>query len=397
MDWVLTLAMVALTALGLTFIKSACEAAEEGSPQSLPVRQMVWIAVGLAAYFSAAVINYREIAHWALWGYALALALLIVVLLVGPRIYGARRWLFVMGIGIQPSELAKLTTLVLLASLLSFPGLEIRSAQAILLSFAMVAAPTLLIVKEPDLGTAMVFVPAAMAIMFMAGVPARALLSVVVCGLLMVALMIGAALLPERLGLGRETKHRIWKLTGLAEYQRARIQVFLRPGHDPLGAGWSRRQSQIAVGSGGMWGKGLKKGTQNILGFLPRSVAHTDFIFSVIGEEKGFAGAVAVLGLYAVLFWRCARAAIAAEDSLGRLLCGGILVMLFFHVFTNIGMTIGIMPVTGLPLPLISYGGSFMVTTMASLGIVQSVVVRSRPPDRGVLDRHLPTRSDVLR
>jgi len=203
--------------------------------------------------------------------------------------------------------------------------------------------------------------------------------------------------LPGKLDLDAETQERIWQVTGLSDYQRTRIRVFLQPEYDPLGAGWSRRQSEIAVGSGGTWGKGFRKGTQNILGFVPRSVAHTDFIFSVIAEEKGFFGAVCLLGLYGLVVWRTAAAAYRASDTFGRLLCVGVALVLFLHVFINVGMTIGTMPVTGLPLPLVSYGGSFAVVAMTLLGIVQSVHMRSLPRREGVFFRDLPTRADVLK
>jgi rod shape determining protein RodA len=397
MDWILTAVMIVLTVSGVIFVNSACYAGEDGGGRALCGRQIVWATVGLAAYFSVAMIGHRNLAGWALWGYLLALVLLVVVLVAGPRIYGAKRWLFFFGASVQPSEIAKLATLLLLASVLSFTGLEMRSLSVVLLSLAIVGLPMLLIMKEPDLGTAMVFVPAALAMMFMAGVPVRYLAGLLILGLLLVALIVSAVLLPERFDLDRSVQERIWKITGLTEYQRTRVRVFLQPGHDPLGAGWSRRQSQIAVGSGGLLGKGLKKGTQNILGFLPRSVAPTDFIFSVIGEETGFVGAIGILSLYTVLFWRLARVAFMAQDSLGRLLCVGVLVLLFSHVFTNVGMTMGLMPVTGLPLPLISYGGSFIVITMTSLGVVQSVCVRSCPRSGGVVDGRRPMRTDVLR
>jgi rod shape determining protein RodA len=164
----------------------------------------------------------------------------------------------------------------------------------------------------------------------------------------------------------------------LSEYQKNRILVYLNVTKDPLGAGWNKLQSQIAVGSGGLFGKGYLKGTQNILGFLPRTVAPTDFIYSVVAEETGFAGSLVLLALYTTLIMRCMRAAVRARDRLGRLLAAGISVLIFTHVFVNIAMTVGLMPITGLPLPLMSYGGSFMVSTMIALGLAQSVYLRRR-------------------
>jgi len=164
----------------------------------------------------------------------------------------------------------------------------------------------------------------------------------------------------------------------LTEYQKNRILVYLNVNADPLGAGWNKLQSQIAVGSGGLFGKGYLKGTQNILGFLPRTVAPTDFIYSVVAEESGFAGSLLLLALYITVVMRCMRAAVAARDTFGRLLSAGVGVLIFSHVFVNIAMTIGLMPITGVPLPLMSYGGTFMVSIMTALGLVQSVSLRRR-------------------
>ncbi len=214
--------------------------------------------------------------------------------------------------------------------------------------------PFLLIVKEPDLGTAAMLIPVAFMMMFAAGVPLKHML-----------ILAGIGLLLMPFG---------WFLLG--NYQKERVLVFLNPNRDPLGAGWNKIQSGIAVGSGGFSGKGYLKGTQNVLGFLPRTVAPTDFIYSVIAEETGFVGSAILLFLYALLLWSCVRAALVARDRFGRLLAVGVGSLLFCHAFVNMAMTIGLLPITGLPLPLISYGGSFMVAIMIGLGIVQSVYVR---------------------
>jgi rod shape determining protein RodA len=163
---------------------------------------------------------------------------------------------------------------------------------------------------------------------------------------------------------------------------KKRVLTFAFPDRDPLGAGWNKRQSEIAVGSGGLWGKGYLNGTQNVLGFLPRSVSSTDFIFSVIAEETGFVGSLVLLGLYLGVFGAVATTGFLCRDSVGRLVCAGVGTLLFVHVFVNIAMTVGRVPITGLPLPLISYGGSFTISTMAMLGLVQSVAVHGQRPDR---------------
>jgi rod shape determining protein RodA len=211
----------------------------------------------------------------------------------------------------------------------------------------------------------MILLPIIMAILFCAGIPLRPLLVLIGTGgtalLILVAWLI---FFPES--------------CPLEDYQKNRILVYLNIIQDPLGSGWNKLQSQIAVGSGGWFGKGYLKGTQNILGFLPRTVAPTDFIYSVVSEETGFAGSSLLLVLYTTVVVRCMRAAVLARDTFGRLLAVGTGVLIFSHVFVNIAMTIGLMPITGVPLPLMSYGGTFMVSTMTALGLVQSVYLRRR-------------------
>ena len=248
----------------------------------------------------------------------------------------------------------------------------------------VLGVPLMLVLLEPDLGTAMISVPVTFIMMFVAGVPLRILLSFVGSGLLGVLIIVTAMFLPAKLGVSPEGQERIMHLTFLRAHQRDRIETFFHPDKDPLGTGWNKTQSEIAVGSGGMWGKGFKQGTQNILGFLPKSVAHTDFIYSVIAEEKGFLGSLTILILFGTLIAAGMQVAVMARDRLGRLLCVGMVSMIFCHVFINIAMTVGLMPITGVPLPLLSYGGSFMIVTMSALGIVQSVYIRCRPSESDV-------------
>jgi len=221
-------------------------------------------------------------------------------------------------------------------------------------SLVLMAVPFALIVKQPDLGTAMMLVPVTVLMLFVAGTPLRHLLTLALVALLM-------------LPVGWEA---------MTEYQRERVRVFLDPGRDPMGAGWNKIQSEIAVGSGRLWGKGYLEGKQNVLGFLPRTVAPTDFVYSVIAEEKGFVGSAILLLLYAVVLTAGIRAAVEARDKAGRLMAVGITGLVFCQVFVNLAMTIGLLPITGLPLPLISYGGSSMLSIMAGLGLTQSVYVR---------------------
>jgi len=376
----MAVAILALLIVGVLFVYSSCYVSEEQPVRSLYKRQMVWALAGLVCYVLLAIQDYRQLSRRAWWGYAACLFLLILVPFFGKTIYGARRWLMLFGengIGIQPSELAKVATILVLAKRLSRPELDLTTVRTLVTTLLIVTVPVLLVIRQPDLGTAMVFLPTAFAMMFVAGVPVKSLGSILGLGAVVVALLLSALFLPEKLGASESTQVQFTQMTGLSSYQRGRIRVYLEPDADPLGAGWNKRQSEIAVGSGGVRGKGFRKGTQNILGFLPRSVAPTDFIFSVIAEEKGFVGSMVVIGLFAVVILSGMLAALKTKNRTGRLLCVGLITLIFCHVFINIAMTVGLMPITGLPLPLLSYGGTFMIIMMSALGIVQSVYIRS--------------------
>ncbi|HMO49601.1 MAG TPA: rod shape-determining protein RodA [Kiritimatiellia bacterium] len=353
-DWLFVLATFGLTLIGILFIYSASYRNDDEWMTALTRRQVLWALVGGFCFMVAILTDYRKLAANAWWIYGICLVLLGLVLVIGVKIYGAYRWLNLFGIQVQPSEFAKLGTLLLLARYLSLPSRDMSEFKTFYVTLLIMAAPFILVLRQPDLGTALMLLPVTLALLFVGGVPLRYL-----------AILAGIGLLLTPLG---------W--FALDGYQKERILVFFDPGRDPLGAGWNKIQSEIAVGSGGLTGKGFLMGTQNILGFLPRTVAPTDFIFSVIAEERGFVGAAVVLGLYAVMLISGIRAGIRARDKLGRLLAAGVTTMLFCHLFVNIAMTVGLAPITGLPLPLISYGGSFMVCTMAGLGLVQSVYVR---------------------
>ena len=357
MDWWLTVTIVALMAISVCFIYSA---SYRGPGQPMPryyQMQMVWFGIGLAVYIAMALVDYRRVCQWAPVWYTMAVGALVLVLVAGAKVYGARRWMGWGSFGIQPSEIAKLAIIASVSYYLFHRSSEARRHWGTVAGvLALVAVPIALIVLQPDLGSAMVLVPICLALMFVAGVRGKHLVLVVVVGL---------ALAP----LG-------WMQ--LRDYQKARLTVFLNPDKDPLGAGWNLNQSLIAVGSGGLTGKGYLQGTQNLLGYLPRTVAPNDFLFSVIAEETGFIGSALVLGLYGILLLRGLQIAMHAQDRLGSLLATGVVAMLFFHVFINIGMTIGLMPIKGLPLPLLSHGGSFVLATMMALGLVQSVWIHRR-------------------
>ncbi len=377
-NWVLTGVVAALLLLGVLFVYSACYISEEHEVKPLYLKQLLWIAIGTGCYVTFALMDFHQLKKYD-WGvYGGALALLVIVLLFGQTIYGAKRWLLLFGdlISIQPSEFAKLATIVMLASRLGDPGVQVGRPAEIVRILLLMAIPSGLIMMQPDLGTAMVFVPTSFMLMFVAGVPMRYVGGLVGAGGCMVLFILATMYLPAKLGAGEEWQERIATMSGLTDYQRGRIEVFFNPGKDPLGAGWNKRQSEIAVGSGGLRGKGYLRGIQNILGFLPRSVAPTDFIYSVIAEETGFMGSVLVLVLFSAVITLGTQISLRTLDPFGRLLCTGVTVMFFFHVFINVAMTVGLMPITGLPLPLLSYGGSFMIVMMSSLGIMQSVYIR---------------------
>jgi rod shape determining protein RodA len=376
---VMTGAIALLAGIGMLFVYSAAGAGDDASGGELCRRQAVWFATGAAAYVLFAAFDYRRLASLSWWAYGASLILLVAVLLVGRKIYGARRWLMVFDVGIQPSEFAKLGTVLVLASVMGKPGFHLERFGTVAAMAAVSLVPMALIMKEPDLGTAMIFVPVTFVMMFVAGLPLRIVGLFAAAAGAALALLLAAIFLPAKLGMDEASQAKFQRLTGLSDYQKERIVTFLFPGSDPLGTGWNKKQSEIAVGSGGILGKGFRKGTQNILGFLPRTVAPTDFIYSVIAEETGFLGSAAVLFLFGVVMVSGMRTALAARDRMGRLLCAGMVTLVFSHAFINIAMTIGLMPVTGLPLPLLSYGGSFMIVTMSALGIVQSVRVRSSP------------------
>jgi len=371
----MTLAIAGLIVVGVLFIYSACNLREDQTAL-LYRKQVFWAAFGLCGYFALTLMDYRRLRDVGWWIYAMGIVLLIAVLFVGTRIYGAKRWLMFLGTGIQPSEVAKLG-FILAGTCLIVPSVEkFERPPSMWWSFVLAGVPMALIVQQPDLGSALVFVPILLVMLFVGGAPVRPLAALIVSGILVTLMVMALVAVPAKLGVVPEKQDKFFRTIGLSAYQRDRIEVFLQPGKDPLGAGWNRRQSEIAVGSGGLAGKGYLRGTQNVLGYLPRTVAPTDFIFSVIAEETGFIGSAVMLGLYGVLMLCGLYAALEAPDRMGRVLCVGVVTMLFTHVFVNVAMTVGLMPIVGLPLPLISYGGSFMIATLLGLGLIQSVYVR---------------------
>ena len=371
-NWPMVLCAAALLAVGVLFIRSACSV-RVGRAHEL-WRQMLWpwIPLGVAAHVVVAVVDYRRWTEWAWAFYLFALVLLVLVLVPGigtTSNMGARRWLFGR---FQPSEGAKFALVAALAFVLG-GGMALGERAKLWLSLGLAAAPAALVLLEPDLGTTLPFVAAALAMVFVAGCARKTLLALVLAGALGATVFLGAILVPEQLPPERRAK--VEAVTGrfLHRHWKDRVLVFAHPERDLQGAGWNAWQSKIAVGSGGERGKGYMKGTQNALGYLPVSVSSSDFIFSVIAEETGFRGSAAVLGLFALLLASVAWTGLRCRDEAGRLVCTGVGAILFTHVFVNVAMTIGVMPITGIPLPLVSYGGTFAISTLALLGLVQSV------------------------
>jgi rod shape determining protein RodA len=350
LDWVMVGAVVALCAVGVATIGSATY---ETRFAALYVKQATLAGVGLAALLGSLAFDYRRLADRAPLFYAAALALLVYVLAFGPRVAGTRRWFFVGPLQVQPSELAKLAAALLVAKVFAEWRKDSLGLRDLLGPGAAVGLLALLIAAEPDLGTAFCLVPLFLAVALLAGLRLRAVL------VLLVALaMVG--------WLG-------WRYA-LKDYQKERIYTFLDPDRDPRGTGYQKIQSQIAVGSGGLLGKGYRNGSQSRLGYLP--ARHTDFIFSVLAEEFGFVGVAGVLGLYLLVLWRMLETALLARDRVGAFLASGLAASLGFQVVYNVAMVAGLVPVKGLPLPFMSYGGASLLSSLLAVGLVLNVRMR---------------------
>ena len=379
-DWLMLGTILVLIFLSVAFVYSAQFKSDTDSVGRKWIMQLLFAGVGLGIYTGLAWYNYKHFARLSWFIYGGAIVLLLLVYAFQP-VNGSHRWIPLPEFNVQPSEMAKIAVIVGLSSYLSAPDRDMDDWKTFFSAMGIVGVPFLLIAAEPDLSTSLTLVPITLAIMLYRGVQRRllligagsvVLLAAIVCFWVKYETTPAIRALPK----AEQPKIVLPRMPFLADYQKNRVKVFLLDNHDLDGAGWNKLQSQIAVGSGGPFGKGYLNGAQNFLGFLPRTVAPTDFIFCVIAEETGFLGGMSVLLLYLLLLGRCMWASIRAHDEFGRLIALGISVMLFCHVFVNIAMTIGVLPITGLPLPLMSYGGSFMVSTMIALGLVQSIYQR---------------------
>jgi len=428
-DWPLMMAVGILVSIGLVAVYSAVT--PMGSPFKFLLKQSIAIGLGLMFIFVLSSLNYQLFRSHPKFLYMLTIVALTLVLIIGKRIHGAKSWIDLGPISFEPVEFAKIGFVLVMASLLDRPGVEISSMKFLMSAFALAGGNILLILKEPYLGGTMVYIPMTVAMLYFGGVRPIYLIAVmfyaaVAMGIPIISIYFsvqpqllelhpvlnffmasakGGRLAIEFLFLATSIIFALWWFLRqfqvripwqypvflslivalgvfsaqlaqhvIKDYQRKRIVVFLSPGFDPLGAGYNILQSVIAVGSGRFFGKGLFSGSQTQLGFLPEK--HTDFIFSVIGEEMGFIWASIVLLAFGLLVWRSFVIATESQDRFGSLVAVGLGCLIGFEALLNIGMVIGLFPVTGVALPFVSYGGSHMVTSLLAVGLLQSVNFR---------------------
>ena len=384
-------ALAGLMFLGAAFVYSATMANDSAGLlawyQQAWVRQIFWYIAGIGAVTTICVVDYHTLARWSFVAYWAMILCLLAVLIphIGSMRFGARRWIDLGFFQFQPSEFAKLAFILAGANFLSRPPDELKRAEVFWQGIGLMMLPFILILKEPDLGSALVLLPTGLVMMLVAGTPRRYLVKLLIgVGLLAVLFVADVLFAPAH-----------WRIP-MEQYQRNRLLIyfgrdysnFAPPNATPaelqrlrqrqLDDAYNVRQALISVGSGGLTGKGWRQGTQNALGYLPRAVAHNDFIFSVIAEDEGFVGSVIVLTLYAVVLFTGLRIAGSARDRLGKLVAVGVVTLIFSHVFINIGMNIRIMPVTGVPLPLLSYGGSSVLCSLIAVGLMQNIHIHRR-------------------
>jgi len=326
-------------------------------------RQIVFGAIGLVALFAVSRMDYRFLAQGSVGMYVGLIAALIFVLTLGTQAFGSRRWIDIGGTQVQPSEIGKIIVILVLAKYLSDQGERVRDLRVFLTSLAIAVLPALLVFAEPDLGSAAIFLLIWLGMVVMAGCDIRHIFG---------ALGMVFSMMPFAL------------IAVVTDYQRERVSLFLDPTQDPLGSGFNILQAEISIGSGGLLGKGLTHGTQTQLDYLRTQT--TDYIFSVLGEELGFVGALLLFGLFILLLWRGLRAAVVCRDNFGRSIAVGVVIFILFQVFINVGVNIRLIPVTGIPLPFISQGGSSLITVFIAIGLIESVLVRHKQvPGFGLL------------
>ena len=370
LDYILIAATLGLIVYGVTTIYFATRHDIDGRPMYFVTQQLVAVAVALVAAAVVSLLDYEIYRRFQWVMYAFAVFILVVVLPFGEVVNGARRWINLGFQSFQPSALALLLLALSIGAYLADRMDLLGAKRVTLVALAMVAVPAFLVYQEPDFGSAMVMLALTLAMLYFYGTSWTHF--AVLAGSGVVALVLALKVLP---------------LAGIhliQQYQIDRLFVFMNVGHNPQGSGYNIIQSMIAVGSGALTGRG-DMATQTALDFLPEH--HTDFIFAVLSERNGFLGALLLIALYGVLIWRCLRIATLSRDMYGSILAGGIGVMILFQVFVNIGMTIGIMPVTGIPLPFVSYGGTAMIAFLMFVGLLQAIHLRATvmPSNRGLL------------
>jgi rod shape determining protein RodA len=352
-DWALLGLVLLLCAMSVLEVHSATVHTKFAS---FGTRQIFWVVAGVAVMFVFAKIDYHRVLDWAPWAYGAGLLALAAVLSpLGHKALGGRRWIKLGPMLVQPSEYVKLILILAVARYFANLGGRSVTWREILKAFALVGVPMLLVLKQPDLGTTLTYTPILIAGLFLGGINLRQSAILITLGVVLVG------------GVWTSGKF-------LKPYQKARLTSFINPQDDPRGAGYQVLQSEIAVGSGGIWGKGLEKGTQTQGYFLP--IPYTDFIFAAFSEEHGFVGAFFILLLYFLILMRLIQNAQTAADLPGSLIIMGIVAVLTFQIAVNVGMVIGLMPVTGIPLPLMSYGGSSVLFTFLALGVAMNVRMR---------------------
>ena len=355
LDWVLIFVTLALSTFGVLMIFSSIQTNTALLEEALHWKQLTWISAGVVSVAFILLFDYHHFTRLAYIFYFLLVALLVLVLISGKIVYGAKRWLILGPMRLQPSEFTRLAIILVLAryfgSRENTAPLEFRD---LILPFIFVAIPCTLVARQPDLGTSLMTVMVAALMLIIVGVRTRVFLSIAAMGFTVAP--VG------------------WFF--LRDYQKNRILTVLNPEADPLGSGYQSLQSKIAVGSGGFWGKGLFQGTQSRLHFLPEK--HTDFIFSVLSEELGFIGATVLLILFLIFIHRCVQTALNAGDKEGLLIAVGVATSFFLYIFLNIGMTVGLIPIAGMPLSLVSYGGSSALASFLAIGLLLNVRLRRR-------------------
>lgn len=353
-DWYFVFFIFVINFIGLICLYSATHGAHSTGLSQRFISQLVWLSAGWFLFFLVTLLDYKHLGRLSYLFYGLNLCALALIPFVGKSFYGAKRWLDLGFFRYQPSETMKIALILVLARILSKKnkpeGLDLTD---LILPLAVTLVPFILIAKQPDLGTALMLMATTATLLLFTKVKKK----IILIGLALSVITVAGS----------------WKFA-LKDYQKSRVMTFLKPGSDPHGAGYNSIQSKIAVGSGQVFGKGFRKGTQSQLEFLPER--HTDFIFSVLSEEFGLLGSVFTLIIFMLIFWRGLFFASVARDKFGVLIAIGGLSYLFWHMLVNICMVIGLMPIVGVPLPLMSYGGSSMMATMTSLGLVSSVAYR---------------------